>query len=85
METDSLRLLIRQKLADGRLPHDSIPRIWGGPSQGEKCHACDETIALPALIIEGIALNGSEPLQLHMKCFYLWDTERRGADGVVGS
>ena len=85
METDSLRLLIRQKLVDGRLPHDSIPRLWGGPSHDEKCHACDETIAMPALIMEGIALNGSEPLQLHMKCFYLWDTERRGADGVVGS
>jgi hypothetical protein len=85
METESLRLVIRQKLAGGRLPHDSIPRLWGGPSHDEKCHACDETIAIPALIMEGIALNGSEPLQLHVKCFYLWDTERRSADGVVGS
>jgi hypothetical protein len=85
MEKDSLRSFIRQKLADGRLPHDSIPRLWGGPSQGEKCHACDEAIAIPALIIEGIAVNGSQPLQLHVQCFYLWDAERRGADGVVGS
>ena len=83
MDRHELSHLIRQKLADGRLPYDSIPRIWGGPSNDEKCHACDETIATPALVMEGIALNGSEPLQLHVQCFYLWDKERRGADGVV--
>ena len=85
MDKHEIRHLIRQKLADGRLPYNSIPLIWGGPSQGEKCHACDETIALPALIMEGIALNESQPLQLHVQCFYLWDAERRGADGVVRS
>lgn len=85
METQALRLLIRQKLADGRLPHDSIPRVWGGPSRGEICHACEDVIAQPALVMEGIALNAKAPLQLHVQCFYVWDVERRGTDGVVGS
>ena len=85
MDKHEIRHLIQQKLADGRLPHNSIPRVWGVPSQGEKCHACDESIAIPALVMEGIAVNASEPLQLHVQCFYLWDRERRGADGVVGS
>jgi hypothetical protein len=53
MDQHELRLLIGQKLADGRLPHNSIPRIWGGPSHDEKCHACDETIALPGLVTSG--------------------------------
>jgi hypothetical protein len=82
METAATRLLIRQKLADGRLPHDSIPRVWGGPSDGETCQACEEVIAKPALIMEGIALSGV-PLQLHVECFYVWDKERRGLDGAV--
>jgi hypothetical protein len=85
VEKEALRILIRQKLADGRLPHDSIPRVWGGPSHGEICHACDEAIPAPALIMEGVALGGKVPLQLHVQCFYVWDRERRGADGAVGS
>ena len=85
MEKQALRLLIRQKLADGRLPHDSIPRLYGGPSNGETCRACEEVIEKPALIMEGIALGGTAPLQLHVQCFYMWDFERRGKDGVVGS
>ena len=84
MEPHALRLLIRQKLTDGRLPYDSIPRVWGGPGSGETCHACEEIIAKPALLMEGIALGGKAPLQLHVQCFYMWDGERRGTDGVVG-
>src|SRR6267142_6173207 len=30
MEIEALRLLIRSKLNDGRLPYDSMPRFWGG-------------------------------------------------------
>ena len=84
MEEQALRLLIRQKLADRRLPHDSIPRVWGGPSDGETCNACGESVTKPALIMEGIALGGTAPLRLHVRCFYMWDGERRGPDGVVG-
>jgi hypothetical protein len=36
--------MVRRKLADGSLPHDSIPRFWGGPSDGEECDACGEVI-----------------------------------------
>jgi hypothetical protein len=73
----SLRLLIRQKLADGRLPHDSIPRVWGGPGDGETCNACDAIIDGRQLIMEGIALEGGRMgVQFHVQCFYLWDDER---------
>ena len=30
-----LRVLIQEKLADGRLPRTQIPRIWGGPRNGK--------------------------------------------------
>jgi hypothetical protein len=87
MEHDSLRLLIRAKLEQGVLPYNSIPRIWGAPSDGETCDACDSLIDPSELVMEGISLSdGSKvlhaqdrrkPLQLHVTCFYLWDTERR--------
>ena len=35
MEHDSLVAIIRAKLADGRLPHDSIPRVWGGAGNND--------------------------------------------------
>ena len=85
MEAQVLQVLIRQKLADGRLPHNSIPRLYGGPSNGETCGACEEVVEKSALIMEGIAIGGTAPLQMHVQCFYLWDSERRGKDGVVGS
>lgn len=45
MEFNALLSLIRDKLTDGRLPQNSIPRVWGGPSAGETCDGCDEVIA----------------------------------------
>ena len=78
MDHDALRLLIRQKLADGRLPHDSIPRIWGGPGAGESCDACDEPVVKTQMIMEGVSasVNG-ESVQFHVSCFQLWDAERK--------
>jgi len=72
---NSLRQLVREKLADGRLPHDSIPRVWGGPGNGESCHACDEVIPQAAFIIDGISASGWG-IQLHVQCFSIWDAGR---------
>jgi hypothetical protein len=101
MDHESLRSLIRSKLQQGLLPYDSIPRIWGAPSTGEVCDACDLIIEQPDMVMEGISLSkvpamemqwkkppgdGNQPryavdhrrpLQLHVLCFYLWDSERR--------
>jgi hypothetical protein len=73
-----LHLLIQRKLDDGRLPHNSIPRIWGGPGNGEACSACEEPIPKSQLIMEGISLDGDRrPVQFHVGCFYLWDKVRK--------
>ena len=87
MERESLRLLIRGKLESGRLPYDSIPRVWGGPGNGESCDGCDSVIEKTEFVIEGISLSEGDklrrpddhrrPLQLHVRCFQLWDAERR--------
>jgi hypothetical protein len=82
VDRDSLRLVIRNKLMDGRLPYDSIPRIWGGPGNGEVCDACEEIVSKDQFVMEGISLaGGRKPLQLHVGCLNLWDEERHAAYG----
>jgi len=77
MHQQGLQLIIRQKLLNGTLPYNSIPRVWGGPGNGETCDACDGIVTKDEWVIEGIALAGSrKPLQLHTECFHLWEIER---------
>jgi hypothetical protein len=73
MEAPAIRLLIREKLKDGRLPYDSMPRFWGGAGNGEQCDACDEAISKEELVMEGIASTPSnkKPIQFHVVCFQL--------------
>jgi hypothetical protein len=80
MDRESLRLLIRRKLQDRRLPHDGIGRVWSGPSNGETCDACDAILSKDQLLMEGVTLDlGRRPLLLHVRCFQVWDHERRVA------
>jgi hypothetical protein len=75
MDQESLRLLIRRKLQNGRLPHDGIRRV---ASAGDTCDACDAIVATDQLLMEGITLDlGRKPLQLHVRCFQMWDHESR--------
>jgi hypothetical protein len=56
-----------------------MPRFWGGVGDGKQCDACDTRIAKEQLVIEGIAsvFTSKKPVQFHVKCFYVWDAERR--------
>jgi hypothetical protein len=73
MDQESLRLIIRR-----RLPHDGIRRVASSPTAGETCDACDAIVAMDQLLMEGITLDlGRKPLQLHVRCFQMWDHERR--------
>ena len=83
---EAIRTLIREKLKDGRLPLNSMPRFWGGPADGEVCDACDKPITKQQLVMEGIASTlslsdhqpkGKKPIQFHVTCFQMWDAERR--------
>jgi hypothetical protein len=85
MDDTTLRTLIREKLKDGRLPLNSMPRFWGGPADGEVCDARDKPITKQQLVMEGIASTLSDapknkkPIQFHVTCFQIWDIERREA------
>jgi hypothetical protein len=75
MEQKSLRALVIEKLADGRLPHDSTPRFWGGPGNNETCVACNLVIGRDQFVMEGDG-DGMPPIQFHITCFHFWDEER---------
>ena len=76
MDEPILRLLIQEKLAAGRLPNDHIPRIWGGPGNGETCDGCEETVTKAQIVMENLDATGFG-LQFHVACFYVWDAERQ--------
>jgi hypothetical protein len=84
MDKSALRVLIQLKLNDGRLPNNSIPRVWGGPGHGETCLACDEIVLQGQLLMEGISFDASSGVHFHVQCFYLWDTLRK-AEGHQAS
>jgi hypothetical protein len=84
MDPELLRRLVSEKLADGRLPLNSIPRVWGGPGNGETCDVCEAAVTPHEFIMEGISLApGKRPLQMHVGCFHLWDDERRRGSETI--
>ena len=56
LNNEALRILIAHKLQDGRLPRNSVPRVYGGPGNGETCDACELPITKEQMAIQGIAL-----------------------------
>jgi hypothetical protein len=85
MQPEALRLLIREKLQDGRLPRESAPRVRGSPGHGATCDACGEIITANQVMVElglyrgvelGLYRGNDKSWCLHADCFMLWDTER---------
>ena len=76
MDKSTLRLMIQDKLTNGRLPRNYIPRVWGGTGNGEICDGCDETVTKAQMVMEG--LSGKDfAVQFHLACFYVWDATRQ--------
>ena len=77
---ESLRTLVRHKLASGLLPGDDCIKVLGGVSNGESCDACGEAVQKTQLVIECIGEHYPKTLQFHVRCFYICDSERRRGD-----
>ena len=67
--------MIQEKLVDGRLPQDPLPRVCGGPGQGETCDGCGEIVTRAELALENA--DAEHPIHFHVPCFYIWDAQRR--------
>ena len=79
MDIESLRALVRRKLADGSLPMNSIPRVWGGAGNGETCGVCGDIVTKDEFVMEGVSVADGRGIQLHVRCFSVWESERRRA------
>jgi hypothetical protein len=80
MDQEALRLLIRRKLRDGCLPNDGIKRVWTSRSNGETCDGCDAILSKDQMLMEAATMDlGRKPVQFHVRCFQVWDHERRVA------
>jgi hypothetical protein len=80
MDQESVRLLIQRKIRDRSLPHDGIKKVWSSPSAGERCDDCDTVLTPDQVLMEEATLDlGRRPFQLHVRCFQIWDHERRTA------
>jgi hypothetical protein len=75
MDQPFLRLLIQEKLADGRLPHTPIQRVWSGPGNEETCDGCGEAVTNAQTVMENLNTTGGG-VQFHAECFHVWDIER---------
>jgi hypothetical protein len=82
-----LRLLVRHKVQDGRLPHNRLGGISSGLGAGGSCDAC-ETSTKGQLVTE-VALAGGRgargTMSFHARCFQIWDAERKGSRVVAGA
>ena len=76
MEQPLLRLLIQEKLADGRLPSTPISRVRGGPGTGETCDGCGGTVTHAQTVLEHLDAAGRR-VQFHVACFHVWNVERQ--------
>ena len=76
MDTPILRLMIQGKIAEGRLPHDSMPRMWGGPGDGHTCDGCGDSVTKAQMEMEGLDTSGGR-IRFHVACFHVWDVERQ--------
>jgi hypothetical protein len=75
---EDVRVLILEKLRDGRLPYDGVTRAWTGPSAQERCEGCEIVLAQDHTLMQVATLTrGTRPLRFHVVCFEVWNVERR--------
>jgi len=77
MDFATIRLIIRRKLENGRLPLERAANVSGGSPSGEACDGCDMAIGTGQLAMNGLTRKpGSRAMRLHLRCFEIWTQER---------
>jgi hypothetical protein len=71
----ALRLLVRRKLDDGRLPLDLTKTIAVGNGSGNSCLACDQTITAEQVEYQAFGPRYGPALRLHWGCHVVWQLE----------
>jgi hypothetical protein len=82
-----LREKAREAVRNGKLPARRPDRTWGGPGVGAPCSVCDHPVTKDEMEFEiefarepnGIA--GLDKFHVHIRCFAVWELERKTAQG----
>jgi hypothetical protein len=82
-----LRAKAREAIRTGKLPSRRPDRTWGGPGVGAPCSVCGAPIRQDQLELEAqFAHDGSNPgldkFHIHVRCFAVWELERRTDGGT---
>jgi hypothetical protein len=72
-----IRRKIRLKIASGAIGDDAT--VWGGPSTGMTCAACDERIEDGDPEVEVLCVDGQQCFY-HASCFLVLTSERAGEE-----
>jgi len=80
MSDDVIRMLIRQRIRDGRLPRNRVVELGYGSGIGQQCDACGTAIEPDQLMTVRICADDWRTILLHADCFQIWDAERSARD-----
>jgi hypothetical protein len=81
MNDDVTRLLIRQRLHDGRLPRARVIELGYGSGIGQECDGCGAPIEPDQRMTVRMSADDWRTLRLHGQCFQIWDAERLAMNG----
>lgn len=71
-----LRLEVRRRIADGRLPREPQLNLWAGTGDGQLCSLCDRVIDSQQIEYELQFAAGTEVVhRFHRICHQAWELE----------
>lgn len=75
MNDTAVRLVVRDKIADGRLPRIRCGAISATNGTDERCDVCSAPVSSEDVLIK-LSHGGSGRFVFHATCFAIWREER---------
>jgi len=84
-----LREKVREAVRQGKLPARRPDRTWGGSGVGAPCSICDKPVTRADMEFEiqfehDGAVPGLDKFNVHVRCFAVWELERKKAGEPPG-
>jgi hypothetical protein len=70
-----VRLVVRDKIANGWLPRDRTGAVSATNGTDERCDACSAAVS-PEEVLVRVSHAGSRRFAFHATCFAIWRDER---------
>jgi hypothetical protein len=75
MNDATVRRLVRDRIADGRLPRNRGGAVSATNGTDEGCDACSTPVS-PEEVLYRVAHEGFRQIRVHATCFAIWRDER---------